>query len=109
MAGWTALKPLNGQQKSFYGKAQVIELCGIVYLKSYETIVCSYNKRHGIISRHWSGMKNKPCTKATWNHIKAFLDYCGSVPVNKSDWCKMPVLPNDFLVNEILEYNKLTA
>ena len=46
------LKTRYDHAKSFYGKAQIIVENGIVYLKSYNTRVCSIGK-DGKFRRHW--------------------------------------------------------
>ena len=63
------LKPLPNTQKSFYGKAKIIENENIIELKSYETIVAQYDKitkEIKIFDRY---------SKTTTRHIKAFLEY----------------------------------
>lgn len=66
------LKPLNTNQKSFYGKAQVIDLDNDVYgLKSYDTIVCIIDyQEKGVtkITFPWGEWSN-----TTAKHVREFL------------------------------------
>ena len=68
----TDLIPLNSRQKSFYGKAKVIDLNDAVALKSYDTIVCvvDYEER-GVtkITFPWANW-----SAATSRHISEFLE-----------------------------------
>lgn len=69
------MTPLN--QKSFYGKAEIINDGNISKLRSYDTIVAEYNhdtnemKVHGYYSQ------------TTAKHINSFLAYFGFNTCNK--------------------------
>lgn len=58
-------------QKSFYGKAKVIETDGETLLQSYDTIVCKIDKS-GKFVRMWSGY-----SAATMRHINSFIEMFG--------------------------------
>jgi len=79
------LIPCNSQ-KSFYGKAQVIEFNGYAVLKSYDTEVCAYNKLDGRFVRLWDDW-----SATTGKHITAFCAYYGIHYEGKKTWDKMPV------------------
>ena len=64
----------NTSQKSFYGKAKVIETSEGKYLKSYNTIIMLI-KKDGSMVRYWGGW-----SATTGKHIRAF---CG---LNKKDY-----------------------
>ena len=75
-------------QKSYYGKAKVIETeNGESLLKSYETIVCKVTAS-GDFVRLWGGYSNT--TKA---HINDFRRLFGFAPLNKKEWESIPVSP----------------
>lgn len=64
-------------QKSFYGKAKIIETSEGKYLKSYNTIIMCVNN-DGSMIRFWSGW-----SATTGKHISAF---CG---LNKKEYLKL--------------------
>lgn len=73
------LKPLDGQQKSFYGKAQVVldQFEATATLYSYGTKILVFRMDKQEFRRCWSGW-----SATTAQHIKAF---CGKY-IAKSDW-----------------------
>ena len=78
------LKPNNNTRKSFYGKANVIESKGLKLLRSYETIVCYFDKKGKLHRTYefWS--------VTTGRHIASFCN------LGKKDFEKLPVekVPN---------------
>ena len=77
------LEPVNGQ-KSFYGKAKVIETeDGRKQLKSYDTIVCEINAR-GDFVKLWDGY-----SATTARHINAFRALYNLPALNKAEWDKL--------------------
>ena len=73
------LKPTTNQ-KSFYGKAQVIVSSdGTQFLKSYETIVLK-RKPDGELVRTWQGW-----SATTGKHIAAFAG------INKKEYLALPL------------------
>lgn len=72
------LTPHNNQ-KSYYGKAKVIEENGISRLKSYATIVAEYNHHTNKIKvfGYYS--------PTTARYINSFLDYYGFDTCNKKE------------------------
>lgn len=79
------LKPTN-RQKSFYGKAHVIERDnGDIELRSYETIVARI--RNGNFERLWSGY-----SMTTMNHINSFIDTFGISGGGKAWWMSLAVV-----------------
>ena len=73
------LKPTTNQ-KSFYGKAQVIVSSdGTQFLKSYETIVLK-RKPDGELVRSWDGW-----SATTGKHIAAFAG------INKKEYLALPL------------------
>lgn len=73
------LSPADGR-KSFYGKAQYIEMDGEKLLKSYETIVCKVDKA-GRFRRLWGGY-----SATTQRHVNAFRNYVGLPAISKKEW-----------------------
>lgn len=64
--------PTYGCQKSFYGKAKVIDLDNLGrYLKSYNTIV-GYIDHNNNFHRIWNGY-----SQTTMRHINSFLKHFG--------------------------------
>ena len=73
------LKPTNSQ-KSFYGKAKVIEKDGETLLQSYDTIVCKIDKS-GEFVRMWEGY-----SATTMRHINTFIEMFGVLGGGKKWW-----------------------
>lgn len=75
-------------QKSFYGKAHEIYCNGLTALKSYDTIVC-YFDRNGL-HRTWGGW-----SATTAKHVNDFLTrYASAVKMwklSKKEWEALPV------------------
>lgn len=67
-------------QKSYYGKATVIEENGEKMLKSYNTIVCKIDA-NGNFVKCWNGY-----SRTTQNHINDFRRLNGLDPMNKREW-----------------------
>lgn len=84
------------EQKSFWGKALYFSTPHYIALKSYGTIVCSYDTRSGTFHRHWSGY-----SRTTLRHVEAFLSLCCERErgVGKSEWENLPVesVPHEIL------------
>ena len=71
----------NDGRKSFYGKANVIELSnGVKLLQSYSTIVAGINTKGNFV-KLWDGW-----SATTGRHLSAFGGYRG-----KKAWDEMPV------------------
>lgn len=73
-------------QKSYYGKAKVIQTGNIVTLLSYDTNVCSYNKQTHEFTRLWNGY-----SATTMKHINDFLAVNKIQGGGKKWWCDTPV------------------
>lgn len=74
------------RQKSYYGKAVVIErLNGIICLRSYDTIVC-YIGLDGRFVRTWGGY-----SATTMKHINDFIDFYNINGGGKKWWLSLPV------------------
>ena len=76
-------------QKSYYGKAVVIEDGGEIMLRSYNTIVCKIDKSGDFI-RLWGGY-----SVTTMNHINDFRKANGLETLNKKAWCALPCENNE--------------
>lgn len=63
-------------RKSFYGKAKIYTLDGIMYLVSYETIVAKIHGNYAQIFGYYS--------QTTWRHINEFLYQNGFNKMKKS-------------------------
>lgn len=72
------LSPVSGQ-KSFYGKAKVIEESGVSKLLSYDTIVAEYNSSTKEIKI------NGWYSDTTMRHINAFRNLYGFDKMSKKD------------------------
>ena len=76
------LYPVDSR-KSFYGKAALYrDDDGTVYLKSYETFVCSMTP-DGKFHRLWGGY-----SATTMRHVNSFLAYCGLTGGGAAWWRK---------------------
>lgn len=75
----TELIPLPEQQKSFYGKARIVQMRNRQRLESYNTPIME-KYPDGSVMRLWGGW-----SATTGKHIKAF---CG---MNKKEFCSLPV------------------
>ena len=74
------LEPTKNGQKSFYGKAILESLDGIVYLRSYGTRVCSI-EHSGKFHKIWNGY-----SATTMRHINAFRDCYNMSKLTKAEW-----------------------
>jgi len=84
------------RQKSYYGKANVIELSnGNKFLMSYTTIVCMIDSA-GIVKRFWDSY-----SATTMKHINDFLRLYG-VPGGGAAWWKRLPVEN---VNDYISVN----
>jgi hypothetical protein len=72
-------------QKSYYGKAIVIDCGEIKQLKSYDTIVCAYDTDTGIFTRFWGGF-----SRTTLNHVNDFRKLFNLPTLRKSEWNALP-------------------
>ena len=63
------LTPVIGRQKSFYGKAHIINTGAVLALQSYDTIVCKIDNITGDIIECKKGVYSR----TTDRHIKDFL------------------------------------
>ena len=68
----TDLIPINSRQKSFYGKAKVIDLNDAVALQSYDTIVCVVDYEERGVTKITFPWANWSAT--TSRHITEFLE-----------------------------------
>ena len=74
------------RQKSFYGKASVIEdNNGEIFLRSYDTLVCYINKK-GDFVRLWDDYSS-----TTMKHINDFLRLFALPGGGKKWWNSLPV------------------
>ena len=70
-------------QKSYYGKAKVIETETETALKSYDTIVCKVV--NGEFIRLWGGY-----SRTTMNHVNDFRALFGLPSLTKREWESLP-------------------
>ena len=71
-------------QKSYYGKAIIIETDDKIYLQSYQTKVLYLDKKTKKIVKLWDGY-----SRTTQNHINDFLKLYGFDAINKKTWLNM--------------------
>ena len=84
-------------QKSFYGKATIIETdTGYKLLKSYETFVAVITPNNKIV-RLWPGY-----SATTAKHVNAFLQLYGMPGINKKVWDSIPVETDSDYISVIL-------
>ena len=72
------------RQKSYYGKAKVIEDGAEKSLKSYETSVCKIDES-GDFKRLWGGY-----SRTTINHVNDFRRLFGLPALSKKEWEALP-------------------
>ena len=73
--------------KKFYGKAKIIEFNGVLYLKSYDTIVCAIDNDNFL--KFWNDY-----SATTQKHINAFRALYGLNSIGKKDYLNMAVCPD---------------
>lgn len=81
----TELKPIYSNQKSFYGKAIILEEGNGKLLKSYETIVASIDE-NGNFHKEWEGWSHTAA-----NHINEFRQQNGLEKITKKEWDNMEI------------------
>ena len=99
----TSLEPIFDSQKSFYGKAKVREINGIVILRSYDTDVAAIDN-DGEFHRLWGGdyfLKHygmygdyeewRDWSPTTGKHIREFAKQNGFADFKKADYMKLEV------------------
>ena len=79
------LKPTDSHV-SFWNKARVIDAERYVWLESYNTIVCGFNKRTGNFHRTWPDY-----SATTMRHINSFRETYRFAKITKKEWESMPV------------------
>ena len=62
------LEPIYSNQKSFYRKAEIIRKDHMIYLRSYDTIVCGVDTNRMVFEKYWDGF-----SRTTMIHIKDFV------------------------------------
>lgn len=72
-------------QKSYYGKAIVIETSKGKFLQSYETIVCGIDN-NGQFKRFWNNY-----SATTAKHIDSFRHENGLSGIGKHEWLALPI------------------
>ena len=83
-----SINPVDGR-KSFGNKATVLDYSeerGLVFLKSYDTIVACHDTVNGIFYRTWNGY-----SATTQRHIEAFRQLFHLDSLGKAEWEKLPV------------------
>lgn len=82
------LLPVQGANNRAYIK----RMNGVIYLKSYRTVVFSYNPETGEFARYWGGY-----SATTLKHVQMFICYISGIEyrrnstIGKSNWDSMPV------------------
>ena len=72
------LKPIS--QKSFYGKAEILDNGKTLTLLSYDTVVAIYDKQNETVEL------KKYYSQTTGKHVNAFLTQLGFNEVSKNDY-----------------------
>ena len=73
-----------GIQKSFYGKAHVVNDGRFMYLKSYGTFVLRFDPQTGELARLWHGYSD-----TTMRHVNAFCRLFNLSGICKREWLAM--------------------
>lgn len=81
----TELHPFYNRQKSFYGKARIINNGKEMLLRSYDTIVCKIDN-NGNFERLWGDYST-----TTMAHINEFRKQNNFETLNKKAWLEMEV------------------
>ena len=74
------LIPIDGR-KSFNSRAKVIETGNSIYLLSYTTIVCRWDKNENKFVKLWDDY-----SATTMRHINSFMRYLGFMRGGKAWW-----------------------
>ena len=89
------LKPSEGRQQSFYGKAQVLENPdGTRTLVSYQTMIMTYDPATGKLTRHWpdyswKAQHGRDWTPTTGRHIAEFTEQMTGNRMNKAEFISL--------------------
>ena len=75
--------PVDGR-KSFYGKCRVIETEQVLYLRSYDILVCYWDKKRKVFNKLWDGY-----SLTTMRHVNSFMRYLGLSLGGKKLWDSM--------------------
>lgn len=81
----TELHPVYNHQKSFYGKARIINNGTETLLRSYDTIVCKIDS-NGNFEKLWNDY-----SVTTMAHINEYRRQNGMEQLNKKAWLEMEV------------------
>ena len=74
------LVPIDGH-KSFNGRAKIIETGNRIYLLSYTTFVCYWDKNTSKFAKLWNDY-----SATTQRHINSFMNYLGFKGVGGKRW-----------------------
>ena len=77
------LTPSN--QKSYYGKAKILETDSGYYLMSYATVVCYITRNKALLVKLWNDY-----SLTTSKHINDFLKFYGLRRYSKREWLELP-------------------
>ena len=87
--------PVDGR-KSFYGKCRVIETEQVLYLQSYATLVCCWDKKRKVFNKLWGDY-----SLTTMNHVNSFMRYLGLSLGGKKWWNSMECNTN-YTISDLL-------
>lgn len=90
------LLPIDGR-KSFYGKCRVIETEQVLYLQSYDIIVCCWDKKRKIFNKLWDDY-----SVTTMRHINSFMHFIGLPSCHGKHWWNALSYGIEYTVSELL-------
>lgn len=90
------LTPTNNQ-KSFYGRAKVIETGNRIYLLSYTTLICYWDRNTSKFGKLWDGY-----SVTTMKHINSFMDYLGFRKLGGKSWWNKLNYGFEYSISELL-------
>ena len=83
-------------RKSWYGKAKVFETENEIFLQSYDTFVCYFDKEKKIFEKLWDGY-----SATSMRHINCFMRYIGFMCGGKKWWNSLKVR-KEYTISELL-------
>lgn len=92
------LMPTN-HQKSFCGRAKIVETGNRIYLLSYNTFVCYWDKHTSTFARLWDDY-----SVTTMKHVNSFMVYLGfnTAAVGGKHWWTNLICNEEYTISNLL-------
>lgn len=84
-------------KKSWYGKAKVIETEHEIALRSYETVVCRWNKDNSAFVKLWYGY-----SATTMRHVNSFMRFVGLPTCGGKKWWEALEVDTVYTIDKLL-------